>query len=115
MARAAIKIVRTSHQAIKEAYGRSMQMNLTPPSMEQDFPLLQDGSNYNFAFPTPGSTDGTGSSVYDIAAADQALFERSAMLVSQTGSIEFDDACWMGYRHMVANDATDALDDQGDM
>jgi hypothetical protein len=115
MARAAIKIVRSRHQIVKDAYGRSMQMNLTPPAMDQDFPLLQEGSNYGFTFPTPGSTDGGSSSIYDLAAVEQAVFERSAMLVAEAGSAEFDDSYWTGYRQMIASDATSAIDEQVDM
>ncbi|KAG4442130.1 hypothetical protein IFR05_002416 [Cadophora sp. M221] len=112
MARAAINIVRSCHHTVKEAYGRSMQMNLAPPSMDQDFPLLHDESHYDFSFPTPVSNQGTSSGVYDMAAAavDQAVFERSAMLVAEAGFADFDDSYWMGYRQMIANDATDGLD-----
>ncbi|KAH8587536.1 hypothetical protein B0O99DRAFT_694418 [Bisporella sp. PMI_857] len=117
MARAAINIVRSCHQIVKEAYGRGMQMNLapTPTSMDDSFLSIEDGSTYGFAFPTPSSNDQAGTAIYDIATMDQAVFERSAMLVTEIGAADFDDSYWRGYRQMISNDATDAQYKNSDM
>ncbi|GFF54909.1 hypothetical protein IFM46972_10138 [Aspergillus udagawae] len=115
MARAGIKIARSSHQSVKDAYNRSKLLNpvATSTSITHVHQGLEDENfqpSHQITFPDLGHSFGTGFPNYHNAVANEADFNESMMPMNQTGSAEFDTSYWMGYRQQVVNDAVNMFD-----
>ncbi|KAJ6078830.1 hypothetical protein N7467_008583 [Penicillium canescens] len=115
MARAGIKIARSSHQTVKDAYNRSKLLNpvATSTSITHEYQGLEDETfqpSHQITFPELGDKFDTGFPIYHNAVANEADFNESMMLMNQTGATEFDTSYWMGYRQQVVNDAVDMFD-----
>jgi hypothetical protein len=113
MARVGVKIVRSCHQAIKDAYNRSKLRSPvpTPTSITHEYQGLDEAfqPSDQITFPELGNNVDTGFLIYNNAVANEAGFNELMMPMNQTGATEFDTSYWMGYRQQVVNDATDML------
>lgn len=115
MARAGIKIVRSCHQTVKDAYERSKLVNpvSTSSSITHEYHGPEDETfqpGDKLTFPELGDSLDTGFSIYHNAVANEAGFNESMIPMDQTGATEFDISYWMGYRQQVVNDAVDMFD-----
>ncbi|OGE54983.1 hypothetical protein PENARI_c005G07603 [Penicillium arizonense] len=115
MARAGIKIARSSHQTVKDAYNRSKLLNPVPTStsITHEYQGLEDDTfqrSHQITLPELGDSFDTGFPIYHNAVTNEADLNESMMSMNQTGATEFDISYWMGYRQQIVNDAVDMFD-----